>query len=214
MQDEVIAIRFREGQRDSVKSWINMRSQLIWAVADWPFKRMGPVDLTVTTSDATPTLPADFHRPHRIYDDSGLPVVWMDEDSFNASFMGGIVDGITGPPDSFKWVDDVITLYPTPDTSYTYKLVYDRRHSYLDSGTTPTAGLMSGDTDTPLWDAEHHYMLVHGAMATGLRLENDPTYPAVEEEFQSALQLMREHYLPSNTSEVHLQYGRDWLGID
>lgn len=212
LQDEVISIRFREGQRSSIKHWLNLRSQLIWASSEWPFKHMGPVNLAVSNGDATPTLPTDFHRPISVFDDAGFELPWFTPHEFDNSFEAGNLSGTTGAPDSFKWVDDVITVYPTPDADYTYRLVYERRHTYLDSGTTPTAGLMSGDTDAPIWDSEHHYLLVHGAVATGLRLENDPTFPAIEEEFQAGLQLMREHYLPAIESGSHKQYGRDRLG--
>jgi hypothetical protein len=213
IQDEIIAIRFRESQRTSVKHWINLRYQMIWAIADWPFKFMGPVNLTVTSGDATPTLPSDFHRPIDILDDAGFPLSWLEAKDFDRAYEGYTLQGVTAIPDSFKWVDDVITLYPTPDANYTFRLTYERRITHNHLGSTPTVGLMSDDSDTPLWDAEHHYLLVPAALSLGLRLENDPTYPAVEEDFQSALQLMREHYLPSAAPGGHLQYGRDQLGV-
>ena len=44
ISSEVIRIRFKQGQRDSVKRWVNIRYQTVWAYADWPWKRQGPVE--------------------------------------------------------------------------------------------------------------------------------------------------------------------------
>ena len=62
----------------------------------------------------------------------------------------------------------------------------------------------------PIWDEQYHYILVVGAIATGLRLENDPTYPQMEEDFDGQLASMQDYYLPTAAGAGHLQYGNSW----
>lgn len=211
IQQEVIDARFKESQRASVKFWINMRYQAIWAYVDWPWKRQGPVPLVVTAGSANPTLPDDFLRPIAIYDDLGNEIFWEEPGDFDTDHRYPINQGTTGRPSSFKWVDNVITLGLTPAVDYDFQLVYERKTSYLASGTTPASGPLTADTDTPIWDDQYHYILVVGAIASGLRLENDPTYPALEEEYHGLLNSMRDYYLPTASPAGHLQFGSEYL---
>lgn len=50
LQDEVIALRFNEGKRASVKSWINLRYSYLWDYANWSFKRITAANLAATAS--------------------------------------------------------------------------------------------------------------------------------------------------------------------
>lgn len=209
IQDECIQIRFKESQRTSIKRWINMRYQLLWGMADWPWKRMGPVPISLVADVAQPTLPSDFDRPLLMYDDRGDGVAWISPDEFDANYLFEELRETVGKPESFKWVGDVITVGPIPDIGYTYRLVYERGMTYLQGGLTPTTGDMTGNTDEPMWASAYHYTLVSGAIATGLRMENDPTYPQFEEEFGQMLQSMKDHYLPTASVFGNLQYGRD-----
>lgn len=211
LQDECIQIRFKESQRTSIKHWLNTRYQFLWAMADWPWKRMGPVALALTANGANPTLPTDFDRPIFMYDDRGDGLAWISPDEFDANYLFEELRSTEGKPEAFKWVNDVITLGPIPDADYTYRLVYERGMTYLQSGTTPVTGAMNANTDEPIWNPAFHYVLVPGAIATGLRLENDPTYPQFEEEFGQMVQSMKDHYLPVASVFGNIQYGRDNL---
>jgi hypothetical protein len=210
IQAEVIRTRFKEGQRESVKLWINTRYQGIWGFADWPWKRQGPVDIAVTTGSANPTLPTGFLRPVMVFDDIGNELEWMEPDEFDREHRYLQLNDVTARSGSFKWVDDVITLGPTPNADATYSLVYDRKLTYLSGGSTPMTGFMVNANDVPIFDAAYHYALVVGALATGLRVENDPTYPQMEDEYSGLLSSMRDHYLPTASPGNHLQYGRGW----
>ena len=211
IQDECIAIRFKESQRTSIKHWINMRYQFLWGMADWPWKRVGPVSIALQKGISNPVLPSDFERPILMYDEDGEGVSWLPPDELDANYFFETLDGTSGKPESFKWVDDVITVAPPPDQAYTYHLVYERGMTYMQGGTTPTTGLLSGNTDKPIWAEAYHYILVPGAIATGLRMENDPTFPQFEEEFGQVLQSMQDHYLPTIGVFGNIQYGRDLL---
>lgn len=209
IQDEIIQIRFKESQRTSIKRWINMRYQFLWGMADWPWKRMGPSLLTINNGDASPSLPSNFDRPLFVYDDRGDGLAWLSPDEFDSNYLFEELAGSRGKPESYKWVDDTITLGPVPDSDYAYRIVYERGMTYLASGVTPTTGDMTGNTDEPMWSSAYHYALVPGAIATGLRMENDPTYPQFEEEFGQMVESMRDHYLPVASVFGNLQYGRD-----
>lgn len=211
IQNEIISTRFKESQRVSIKHWINLRYQAIWAYTDWPWKRQGPVTLTVTSGTANPTLPSDFLRPIRIFDDLGGELVWLEAEEFDSDYRSALISGVRGRPSSFKWVDNVITLGLTPNSNYDYSLVYERKTAYLSGGTTPSSGLLTLDTDEPIWDDQYHYILVIGAIATGLRIENDPTFPALEDEYAGLLASMQDYYLPTAAPSGHLQYERDSL---
>lgn len=210
IQDEIINIRFKESQRESVKHWINVRYQGVWGFADWPWKRQGPVDIQVTAASPNTSIPTGFLRPIQLFDDAGNELLWMEPDEFDRNYANAQANGVTGAPDSFKWVDDVLTLGLTPQSDATFSLTYERKLVHLQGGTVPTVGAMSEDSDVPIWEDVYHYILVMGAMATGLRLENDPTYPQMEEEFDGLLSSMRDHYLPTASPGSHLQYGREW----
>lgn len=211
IQNEVIDIRFKESQRASVKHWINLRYQAIWAYADWPWKRQGPTPLSLQVGDASPALPSDFLRPIRIYDDLGNELTWLEAAEFDGDHRYPIVNEISARPSSFKWVNDVITVGLTPDADYDFSLVYERKTAYMANGTTPTSGLMTNTNDEPIWDDHYHYILVVGAIASGLRLENDPTFPSLEDEYSGLLNSMQDYYLPTASPAGHLQYGSEYL---
>ena len=209
LQDECIQIRFKESQRTSIKRWLNMRYQFLWSTADWPWKRQGPADLEIDSGDANPALPSDFDRPLYMYTDNGDLVQWMSPDEFDMNYLPEELRSSGGKPRAFKWVNNVLTLGPVPDNDYTYKLVYERGMTFMQGGTVPTTGEMSGVTDEPMWTDAFHYILVPGAIATGLRMENDPTYPQFEEEFGQMLLSMKDHYLPTASVSGNVQYGRE-----
>lgn len=211
LQNECINLRFKESQRESIKRWINMRYQFLWTQADWPWKRMGPAAISIVSGNANPVLPADFDRPLLMYDDRGDGVAWISPDEFDANYLFEELASTEGKPESFKWVNDVITVGPVPDSNYTYRIVYERGMTYMQNGTTPVTGSMVANTDEPIWSEAYHYMLVPGAIATGLKLENDPTFPQFENEFELGLMSMKDHYLPTAAVFGNLQYGRDTL---
>lgn len=208
--NEIIQIRFKSGQRASARRWVNLRYQSIWAYADWPWKRQGPVGLIVVQGNANPQLPPGFQRPVLVFDEAGNELEWMEPDEFDRIHRYGQVNQSKGRPASFKWVDNTIALGPTPDSNYNFGLVYDRKPTYMANGATPTSGPMVNGTDVPIWDEQYHYILVTGGIATGLRLENDPTYPQMEDDFSGQLNSMQDYYLPTAAGAGHLQFGNNW----
>jgi len=209
--DEVIEARFKESQRTSVKRWVNLREAQIWATAEWPWKIIGPTALTVTTADSTPSLPSDIDRPSKIYDDLGDRLQYMIQDEFDDYLTSYQINNTRGRPTTFKWNNGVLTLGVVPDRAYSYTMSYLRKLSHYAAGSVVTLGPMSADTDFPLFDAEWHEILTLGAISTGLKVENDPTWEPLEGEFSVMLAQMVEHYLPAVAVAGNMQYGADWL---
>lgn len=208
----VISARFKEAQREKVQLWVKRRYSFIWSVADWPWKLVGPTNLTVTAGDNTPAPPSDIGKPRRIHDDTGALLEMVPSDVFDDLYLHGELNGNTGKPTTWKWENGVITLGPVPDAAYTYKITYDRRTAHRDVNSVVSDGTFSVDTDLPIWDnRDFDYVLVPGAIATGLKEENDPTWRDLEDEFQQMVNDMREFYLPSVSVYGNLQYGSDWL---
>lgn len=213
LQDEVLTLRFKEGRRPSSKLWINTRYGDIWSAADWPFKHVSPSNVAVTTGNANPVLPAGFRRAHRIYDQYGNPLSEMLPQDFDDAYRYYAVNNVTGQPTDFKVVNGVLTLGPTPNVTATFTVAYERGPVHYNGSSVETALPMTADSDTPIWDSSYHYILVFGAMSMGLRLENDPSWPAVEDEFRNELSGMMNELLPPDRGET-TQFGRDLLGID
>lgn len=205
MQDEVIAFRFHESQRAYVIRWINQVYQQVWVAADWHFKYIYSNNLNVVAGSSTPVLPGDFGNVISVFDDQGFQLTYLTPQEFSSLWRGNTG---TGKADTYTVVGGTLHLGITPSTSLTYTMDYMRRVSHLDDGVTAAAGFMDSDNDTPLWDSEHHYMLVPGAMALGMKESNDFTFGPLEEEYKMGLAAMVDEMIPPDTPE-NRQYGRD-----
>ena len=162
----------------------------------------------VLAADATPVLPPGVARPRYVYGADGGALTQMTSEAFDSYFRGSG----TGSPGSWKWENGVLTLGPTPDAATTLQLTYDRAIAHRNAAGLIVDGSMEADQDTPIWDnREFDYILVPGAIATGLKEENDPTWRDLEEEFQFGNQDMLEYYLPSLATFGNVQFGADAL---
>lgn len=210
---DIITLRFKAGEASMIKSWVNQRYAMVWAAVNWPFKFAGPINFTLTAGDSTPTSPSGVHRvmPNGLRDDQGNPLTYREPQDF---FDAYVAQTGTGRPNEFTVLNGQVTVAPIPNVNYTYTIVYERQLSHLEAdGSTVTVGPMDEDDDRPLWDAAFHYILVPAAMSTGLKLQNDPTWQALEDEFERQLTAMANHYLPPDRPGT-TQYGADNLGYE
>jgi hypothetical protein len=194
IQDELIATRFDEAQRTYLKRSINHRYQMIWGAAPWAYKL--PITASVTVTSGSQIAPvasvaSDVQRVLQVYDNSNQPLEWVHPIQHQNMFRGSSNAAPT------HWsvmggLESSIQLGPTPNTTTTFTCMYERKIVRLVSGTTVTTGLMSADADVPIFNDAFHYLLVVGAMATSLKLENDSTGQLLEEEFQIGLKSMIE----------------------
>lgn len=182
-----------------VKRWVNAAEIAVWNSADWVFKRVPRTTLAVVTGANNPVMPTDFNRAIRVYDQNGVRLDYREPDLFEEIYPTG---GATAQPTSYTVVNRQVLLGPTPNATVSFKLSYERRYTRLVAG-TPTLGIMAADTDTPLWDSEHHYVLVPWAMILGQKLENDPTGDALRAERDMLLDAMKGNLIGGVKGEVY-----------
>lgn len=204
LQDEVIALRFQEGRRASIKSWINARYAYLWALEDWTFKRVPPTNITVVNGSRTPAMPTDFGHAERLFDDQGAELAAMDVNDWDEAFKW---DTSTGRPSSYTLVSRQLYLGPTPNANYTFTMSYTRRLTHVDSITGITGGVMVEDADQALWPAEYDYLLVLEAAMMGMQLEKDEGWQDLRVPRDELLEAMRGD-LTSDAVATKTQYGK------
>lgn len=199
---EVINLRFNSTYIPQAKSWVNLRYTMAWNQNEWTF-RYAPANPTVTAgSNVLTGIPTALQRVSYLWDQNGAPVAYLSPQEFFKTFWNPSAP-LVGNPEYYTVINGTVYLGPTPVSSYSgasgWQLVYEQK-------CVP----MVNDTDVPLLPVEYHYLLVHGALATGLTLVNDFTYAQQEEMWQEGLQNMSQAY----TSDYGgtLQYQADALG--
>jgi hypothetical protein len=203
MVDEVITFRFNSTQDIYVKRWLNLREQEVWSAAEWPWKKLIGVHLTIDKNDNQLDLPGSVRRVENVYDEAGGTLTWYPPDEF--AFRNRSMT-TAGHPTEYTLSGNQIQIAPAADKSYDFTIDYERGIFHFDVNGTKINGPMKNDTDYPSWDSAYFWVLVPGAMATGLRMENDPTYQPLENEFIAILDIMREDLLPPSHAAT-LQYG-------
>ena len=210
LQNEVLTYRFKEQQRTSVKRWINQRYGWVWAGAAWPFKYSSPTALTVTagTAAAAFATATDVLRPLAVWDQNGDQIEYLVPREFQLYYQSSTS---SGDPQNYTVIGGTIYLGPTPQSSQTFQVGYERKVGHFNGADAKVVGLLDQDTDYPIWDPAYHYMLVMGATATGLKLVNDPTWEALEDEFRAMVIVMEQELLPADRGE-NIQFGsRGWI---
>jgi hypothetical protein len=202
VQDILVGERFGSGMREEIKRWINLRYAQIWGDSEWPFKRVWRESWNIQV--APPTMPPAYWKTTRLVSSDGTVLGFLDPDRFDSTYPVGS-DG--GTPAHYTVLNSQIYLGPSTSTA---SLVhsYERRPCHFNSSDVLTPGLMNADDDYPVWPVDWHYALVVGATATGLKMQNDPTWDSLEQEFGSVILSMREDLLPPDQYQ-NLQYGRD-----
>lgn len=211
LQDAVLGTRFDTSQRAQAKQWIQAVYARIWALEDeWLFKRVGPVSITVTAGvELASGLPTDLDDVMAVYDNYGAELERLAPDDYDEMVLPDSLVSTRGTPAVYKVVNRLIYIGPPSDAAYTFKVVYTRRLSCFDVANAVKLGELTSDTDYPLWDSQHHYVLVLGATALGLKIENDPSFGGLDDEYGNALAAMREELVLETAG---LQYGRVGAG--
>lgn len=200
LQDAVIEKRFPSSARGSVKQWLAMAYSNVWDAADWQFKHVQRAPLTVSSSQ--PTTPAGLAKVTRIYDDLGDPLEQLDQHTFDDWYADPSLG--TGRPEAFTVVNRQIVVAPAPGSSYSFQITYVRRLAHKAADGAISEGFFTTDSDYPFWD-DHHGILIPRAAAIGLKLRNDPTWEAVQDDYLGQLELM------VNDLAVDVPPGAEWL---
>lgn len=212
--NEILNLRFNENRRSMAQRWVGIKEMEVWSAYDWPFKVVRGATLTIASGNISPTMPTGFFKvlKNGLQDDLGSKLTYLEPDLFDSYYVG-TSNTYQGRPQEYTIVNGVLYLGPTPDTGYTFTVSYQRTYVHLNGAGAVTAGPMSADTDTPIWDSQFHFLLVPAAMGLGLKLENDPTSGPIDQEYAALMARMADHYLPTDSSETR-QYGADNLGYE
>lgn len=200
IRDEVRALRFANNTSlptdTQIERWINDRYAALWNADEWIFKYAKVSNLTVTAGSTTVgNLPTDLGIPIGFWRDDGYPLVYQPPRSFYNIYAASTD---TGAPQFYTMFDQAITVGPTPSqSSSTFSMAYEKRLTNL-----------TGDSDTPVIPAQHHYLLVSGALSLGSRLMNDFTWEFHEQGWQQGIEEMRKDWLVDQRGEVTV-WGRD-----
>ena len=162
LQDEVIALRFDESKRASIKSWLNLGYQRIWNLRDWTFKHASSA-VFVTSGDNSPPMPADFQKAIALYDSNGVELPYLSQQEWEQDF----VYPTSGKARAYTIIDRQIYLGPKLVNADTLSLSYKRRLAHVDPVNGVIGGVMVNDGDQPIWPAEHDYALIFEAAVQG-----------------------------------------------
>jgi len=182
IQNAVLADRFRESQRSDCKQWINHRYAWIWALEEWTFaEAVSATPVPTANQRVLASVPADFGQAISLLNASGRELTPMAD---MRAFYARYGDGAKGDPEAYTVVGSAIHLGPIPQSTSTCTLVYRKE---------PTA--LAGDSDVPALPEGFHFALVHGAAAEGLKLQNDPTWQAFEQDFQASITTLQRRFV-------------------
>lgn len=200
---EIVNLRFNSdaGKIAQVKNWVGQAEIAAWNAADWDFKRVPLANLSVTAGIATE--PADLGKVRVLEDPRGDALEYLEPDIFERAFATSA--DFPGIADFYTVINRQILIGSTE--TGTFKLAYRRRYTHLNNAGQPVQGLMSADTDTPIWDSEFHYVLVPWAMILGMKLENDPSAEGLRNQRDEMLGWMMDEHLGGGVEGRVMQYG-------
>ena len=169
---EVVNLRFNSQATKlaQVKNWVNQAEVALWNAADWTFKRQPLTAMTVTAGAATE--PTDYSKTIDLYNPNMDRLAYLRPTEFEEQYVAQSPVP-TGSGEAFTVINRQILVGPKETGTYLHS--YRRRYCHLAFPQTVTAGVMTADTDFPLWDSEFHYILVPWAIRLGKLLEDDPT---------------------------------------
>lgn len=183
--DAVLSDRFGEGKRGEAQNWVNHRYWWLWSLEPWPFKFATDAVTVTSGQQALGGVATDLKTVFAIYRADGAPLERIRDP---ADFFDRYVTqtpAVSGEPEAFTTFGTSVLIGPTPNVSSSaYQMLYEKE-----------CALMSADADVPALPAGSHFALVHGGSAEGLKLQNDPTWQAFEQDFRDTITILRESYL-------------------
>lgn len=208
IQNEIISLRFDESRRDQVKNWIKIRYAALWAQADWNFRDVMDASLPIVAGSNTPVMPSDLSSVEAIVDNYGQALGYLEPMAWRDTFLSSST--VTGTPIAYTMIAGQAYLGPTPQSSATFLISYDRRVSRLVGGVV-TSGNFSGDSDKPIWSTtgfeEYDYLLVLDAMMLGQQVLNDPTAYTLQGQRDELFQAMKGDLVGNTEGEFRGQWG-------
>lgn len=181
--DAVLLNLFDESQRADAKGWVNHRYGWLLALEEWSFLNDTGAGTVTAGSQTVTALPADMGVVIGVWGADGRQLkAYSDWRAFMARYNSGL--GSTGTPEAFTMIGTTMLVGPTPTAGETLLVAYELEGAAL-----------SADGDVPIIPALFHLALVHGGRAEGMKLQHNPTWRDVEQDFLASIEAMRRRYL-------------------
>jgi hypothetical protein len=206
IQNELVRLRFGEGRRANVKQWINAKYRDIFVARDWSFRQVYREPVHIDAQGFVSATATPFTRVYALELADGTALSFVQPNVARENFPINLQTR-PNPPEQFFVVDRVVRVQPPPSGIVDAYISYQRAVCCRMSTGQIKAGSMLADNDYPIWSQEHHYLLVTGAMALGLKNVNDPTWQALEADYGLAVDAMADDYFPTDTYG-NQQFGR------
>lgn len=175
--------RFAASDLTDIGEWLNARASRIWTSILWQFQLSDLIALALVAGTKTVAVPATLRTVDDVYDDLGDKLERLTRRELFDRFQPSYITGTRDRPTHYAIVNRTIYFAPIPNLPYAFTCDGHLVFGHDDGSGAFVAGKMVADTDKPYWPDNHHYVLVAGAKALGTKLRNDPTYPAMEDEF-------------------------------
>lgn len=206
MQNELVSLRFGEAKRSSCKLWINHRYRQLFGMRDWPFRYVEREAVTINSSGTLASFSSPLRRAFALeLASDGSSLAFVQPDTMRLDYPVNQTSAAT--PQEYTVRGGIVYVKPAPSGDTSAYLSYQRSVCCYKADGTIRTGAMTADDDYPLWPEEHHYLLVLGGMATGLKNVNDPTWEALEQEYAIGVDSMIDDLFPPDTYG-NIQYGR------
>lgn len=179
--NEILTDRFSEAKRTAAKRAYNTRYGRIWAQEPWSFK-LGFATYAVSAGASSVALNT-LQRIHSFKDISTSPT-YLDMDAERPEDHLNHASGTSTIPSGFTVINNTVYFDNPLSSARTFKAMGELKFVPL-----------VADGDVPLLPEEFHQTPIHGAISDLLRLENDPSWNAAEQDYQAGIQDMRKSYL-------------------
>ena len=195
----------------SPRKWLVQAYGRVWGASDWPWKFGGPTTQVLIADQPGYQIAAGATHPLYVFNDVDEPLEFLDPEQF--FLLHGVANTLPlGKPTCFTFAERNIYFGPVPDANYTFWYTYQRGISVFDSLDQFKQGSWdeTNVNDYPVFDSGFHYLLIHGAMATGLGFIGSPDADWHRGQFLEGIESMVRYYEPMMRGG-QVQFKRDML---
>src|SRR6266705_2546347 len=183
LQNEVLSDRFDESKRPNAKNWLNYRYGRLWGMEPWTFKQQLS---TLNVSAGTSSVARGTIGMITALWDTTISPYYLPEMPLRAEDFHEVASLTAGTPYNYVVIGDNIQFNRPMLVNRTFLVVNEAKFTAL-----------AADGDIPAIPTEYHLLLASGASSHGLRLENDPSWQAFEDEWSHGIDDMKKNYLTS-----------------
>jgi hypothetical protein len=185
LQKAVMGTRFDESQRGDIKTWINATYWRAWTLEEWTFRNATDTVSVTAGSTAVSGLASDVLIVRSFQRGDGEDLTSLEPPDWQRLYNDPR-SVVTGLPEAYTVINGAVSVGPASSESASdYLIVYEKEYTAL-----------SADADVPALPAGcHEDVLVFGAIARGLKTENDFTWQFFQQTSDDAIDTLRRGYL-------------------